>query len=96
MIQRWLVIYQQRRPADLKPGMNWRDDRPTSKAALIDDDGADGKVNMPYGIEPSQVADDCERILAIILCADAPNLPFVVIDDKEFTLGQPNEDIPAA
>lgn len=80
-VRRWLIIYLSRSSK--------------IKAALIDDVEEDGKVTMPYGIEPHQVADDCSQIQAIILSADPPTLPFVVIGDKEFKLGQPNEDVPS-
>lgn len=88
--QRWLVIYE-----STTQRLNSRRGFVT-KAVVIDDDAADGTVKMPYGVEPEQVADDCQRILAITLCADPPHVPFVVIDDTEIELGQPNEDIPEA
>jgi hypothetical protein len=70
-VRRYLVIYY---------------DGNGTKAALIDDDDSDGTVTMPFGISPEQVADDCVDITAIILCADPPHVPFVVIDDQEFDL----------
>ena len=98
--QRWLVIYEQINMPTREPGMNYRSG-PRTKASMIDDDAAGGNVSMPYGVEPNQVADDCGRILAIILCADAPNVPFVVIDDKEFSLDPKDpmvkqDEVPAA
>jgi hypothetical protein len=85
-VRRYLVIYY---------------DGNGTKAALIDDDDSDGTVTMPFGISPEQVADDCVDITAIILCADPPHVPFVVIDDQEFDLtpganGVEEEDVPAA
>ncbi len=71
MKTRWLVIYY---------------DGDSTKAAIIEDDDADGTVSMPFGVQPEQVADDCVDITAIIqLWDDASNLPYVVIDDKQFS-----------
>lgn len=85
MRRRWLVIY------------NSSSDE--TKATMIDDSVEDDSVTMPFGVEPNQVADDCDIILAIILCADPPTVPFVVIDDEEYSLDPSDpavstEDVP--
>lgn len=84
MTRRWLVIYY---------------NGDCNKAVMIDDDESDGAVKMPYGVVPAQVADDCEDIITIILCADPPTVPFVVIDDEEYSLDPSDpavstEDVP--
>lgn len=71
MVTRWLVIY-------------YNGDR--IKAAMIDDDTSDGSVSMPFGVDPSQVADDCVEINAIIQIEDPATVPFVVIEDEQFDL----------
>ena len=78
MIRRYLVIYY---------------DGNATKAALIDDDDADGTAKLPFGVEPHQVADDCVDITAIILCADPPHVPYVVIDDEEYNLDPADPDV---
>lgn len=86
MIRRWIVIYY---------------NGDCTKAAMIDDDASDGTVKMPFGVEPSQVADDCVDITAIIEVNDNTDIPMVVIDDEEFDLtpgaeGVEGEDVPEA
>lgn len=80
MVCRWLVIYYD----------GWR-----NKAVIIDDDTRDGSVTMPFGVEPHQVADDCEDIVAIVEIADESTFPMVVIDDERYDLNpaDPNVDV---
>jgi hypothetical protein len=86
MIKRWIVTYYN------------GDDY---KAAMIHDDSEDGTVNMPFGVQPEQVADDCEDIISIVGPFDLGERPTVVIDDEEFDLspdsdGVDEEEVPPA
>lgn len=79
MITRWLVIY-------------YNGDR--TKAAIIEDDDADGSVTMPFGVQPEKIADDCVDITAIIQIWDNPaDVPFVIIDDEQFSLDPADPDV---
>lgn len=72
MMNRWLVVYY---------------DGNGTKAKLIDaEDFTPGEnPKFPYGVEPSDVADDCEDITAIVLVGNDTNVvPLVVIDDEPF------------
>jgi hypothetical protein len=77
MMRRWLVIYYN------------GDD---TKAVIIEDSAEDGTVRMPFGVEPHQVADDCELITAIVELP-SEDIPMVVIDDQEYDLDPADPDV---
>lgn len=91
MATRWLIIYATF-PSEAGPS--------TTRASIIFDREEDGTANMPYGVTPEQVADDCFAIHAIIeIAADTP--PLVVIGDQPFSLDPDDpavveEDVPPA
>jgi hypothetical protein len=57
------------------------------KVKLIDEEGG----TFPFGVEPSQIADDCETINVIIEMPDDTYVPMVVIDDTEVQLEEPTQ-----
>jgi hypothetical protein len=79
MKERWVAIY--------------RTEEGATKASLLDDNGPNGNVALPYGVHSNQVADDCYALLALVK-VNPDELPDVVINDEDFPLGEPNEDIP--
>lgn len=97
MKTRWLVIYL----ATAVQAGSGLYEKPT-KAAIIEDDHSDGTVTMPFGVQPEQVADDCEKIVAILQLWDNPeDLPYLIIDDEEYSFDPADpavaeEDVPPA
>jgi len=70
---RWLVIWY-----------NGMADK--TEASLIDDDRTDPK--LPFDLFPHMIDPACAKIMATVLCADAPVRPMVVIDGQCVMGGQ--------
>ena len=89
MVRRYLVIYLGSAVRNEDSGLL----KQPTKAVLIDDDDADGAITMPFGIDNEKVAEDCMKILAIVLCANPPSVPFLVIDDVEYDLDPDSPEV---
>lgn len=62
------------------------EDGPASKIII------DGECKFPFGVSDDMVADDCERIMAIVSLPDDYVPGNVVMDDREVDLHLPEED----
>lgn len=53
------------------------------RVSIVDDN--EDAPKLPFGVDEAAIADECESIDGIVLCADAPHLPYVVLDEAEIT-----------